>query len=113
MKFTDKSTRILWAITAIVALALLAITITLAVQSNAQGEEGSQRVRAYLNSDKPFVIILAEPESRSTVASIQIAETAIIVTEYLRSDGEDWYQVDVNEMESGWVQGRYISLERP
>lgn len=114
MTLTDKTTRTLWIITAVVAVALLAATVTLAVQANAQGsEDGNQRVRAYLQSEQPFVIILAEPEYRSTVASIQVADTPIIVTEYLRSEGEDWYQIDINEMESGWVQGRYISLERP
>ena len=114
MTLTDKTTRILWIVTAVVAVALLAATVTLAVQANAQGgENGGQRVRAYLHSDQPFVIILTEPEYRSTVMSIQTADTPIIVTEYLRRDGEDWYQVDITEMESGWVQGRYISLERP
>ena len=110
---SERNSRILWGITAFVALILLAVTITFAVQANAQDAEGGQRVRAYLQSAQPFVIILAEPEYRSTVASIQTDETPIIVTEYLRRDGEDWYQIDINEMESGWVQGRYVSLERP
>ena len=114
MKLTDRNFRILWFMTALVVVALLGLTITFAVQANAQGgEDGGQRVRAYLSSAHPFVIILTEPEYRSTVMSIQTDGTPIIVTEYLRRDGEDWYQIDVNEMESGWVQGRYISLERP
>jgi len=114
MTLTDRTTRFLWVITAVVGVVFLAATITLAVQANAQGgENGVQRVRAYLQSDQPFVILLAEPDTRSTVASIQTADSPIIVTDYLRRDGEDWYQIDITEMESGWVQGRYISLERP
>ena len=113
MTLTDKTTRILWIITAFIAVALLAVTVTFAVQADQQSDQGGQRVRAYLQSDQPFVILLAEPDERSTVASIQTSDSAIIVTEYFRSEGEDWYQIDISEMESGWVQGRYISLERP
>lgn len=114
MKLTDKNTRIFWVFTVLVGVSLLVATITLAVQANAQrGEDGGQRVRAYLSSEHPFVIILTEPEYRSAVMSIQTDGTPIIVTEYMRSEGEDWYQIDINEMDSGWVQGRYISLDRP
>ncbi len=108
-----KNSRSLWIITAVVALLLTGITIDLAIKANAEGGESSQHVRAYLQSDEPLIIILSEPEYRSIVASIQQDDTPIIVTEYLRRSGEDWYRINVNETEAGWVQGRYISLERP
>ncbi|MBT3337902.1 MAG: SH3 domain-containing protein [Anaerolineae bacterium] len=110
---TKRKNILLLSITTLVALALLGITISFVIRSNAQGEESGQNVRAYLNSPQPLVIILAEPEYRSVVASIQEHGTPIIVTEYLRRSGEDWYRIDINETESGWVQGQYISLERP
>ena len=110
---SKKTNKILWLTTAIVALILLGITINLSIKSNAQGGEGGQRLRAYLTSTHPLIIILAEPEQRSIVASIQESGTAVIVTEYLRRSGTDWYQITLAETETGWVQGEYISLEKP
>jgi hypothetical protein len=108
-----KYSRSLWIITVVVALLLTGVTINLAIKANAEGGESGQHVRAYLQSDEPLIIILSEPEYRSIVTSIQQDNTPIVVTEYLRRSGEDWYRINVNETEAGWVQGRYISLERP
>ncbi len=114
MKMISKRTsQILLGITAFAALALMAATIILAIQASVDGGEAGQNVRAYLQSDQPLIIILSEPEYRSLAVSIQEQGTPIIVTEYLRRSGEDWYRINLNETESGWVQGRYISLERP
>ncbi len=113
MKIIEKNLRTLWVITALVGLVLIGITISLVIKANAEGGESGQHVRAYLQSDEPLIIILSEPEYRSIVASIQQDDTPIVVTEYLRRSGEDWYRINVNETEAGWVQGRYISLERP
>ena len=110
---SKKTNKILWIATALIALILLGFTINLTIKSNAQGGEGGQRMRAYLTSSHPLIIILAEPEQRSIVASIQERGTAVIVTEYLRRSGTDWYQINLTETETGWVQGEYISLEKP
>ena len=110
---SKKTILILWSVTGTVALILLGITVNLAIQSNAQGGETGQHVRAYLTSEQPLIIILEKPEQRSIVASIQERGVSIVVTEYLRRSGEDWYHVNFSETEAGWVQGEYISLERP
>ncbi len=110
---SKRTFQFLWGITAFSALALLAATFSITIQASTQSEETGQNVRAYLAGDQPLVIILAEPGYRSLAVSIQEQGAPIIVTEYQRRSGEDWYRINVNETEAGWVQGRYISLERP
>ncbi len=110
---SKKADQILWRITALAALALLVMTINLLVQSNAQGGETSQNVRAYLTSEQPFVIVLEEANPRSIVASIQERDTPIVVTDYLRRSGQDWYKINIDGTFLGWVQAEYISLEKP
>jgi len=110
---SKKTTRTLWGITALAALILLGFTISLSLQFRAQGGSDGQSVRAYLSSNQPLIILLAEPEERSLVASIQPNGTPILVTDYLRRSGEDWYQIYFTETEAGWVQGEYLSLEKP
>ncbi|MBT3323366.1 MAG: hypothetical protein HN392_13860 [Anaerolineae bacterium] len=108
-----KHLKILWSFTAIFALLLIGFTINLSLKANAQSEGSAQNLNAYLDSDRPLIIILVEPEYRSLVASVQERGTPIIVSEYLRRSGEDWYQITFNEVEGGWVQGKYISIEKP
>ncbi len=108
-----KQLKFLWSLTGIFTILLIGFTISLTFKANAQNEESMQHLDAYLNSETPLIIILAEPEYRSMVASIQERGTPIVVSEYLRRSGEDWYQINFNEVESGWVQGKYISIEKP
>ena len=110
---SKKITRILWTFAALSTLILLGFTINLTIQSRARGGENNQSVRAYLQSSQPLIIILAEPDERSLVASIQESGTSVIVMDYLRRSGEDWYQIYFTETEVGWVQGEYLSLEKP
>ena len=104
---------ILWSITGLVALILLFTTMQLVIRSSEQAAADSQRVNAYLSGEYPKVILLVEPNPRSLVSTIEVRGTPIVVTEYLRRSGEDWFQIDINETEAGWVQGEYISLEKP
>lgn len=104
---------VLWIITALAGVILLAVTIKIAMQSSTQGGVGEQTVTAYLASEHPMVILLIEPDPRSIVASIQESGTEITVTESSRRSGEDWYHVIISEEVNGWVQGKYISLDAP
>ena len=103
----------LWSITGLGLLALLAMTIALAVKSGAQGGADDQTVSAYLSSEYPKIILLDEPDPRSIVASVQENGTRITVTDFSHRAGEDWFHVNVNEDSTGWVPGEYISLEAP
>ncbi len=105
--------QILWSFTAIFIFLLIGFTVNLSLKANAQSEGSAQYLNAYLNSERPLIIILAEPEYRSLVASVQERGTPIVISEYLRRSGEDWYQITFNEVEIGWVQGKYISVEKP
>ena len=113
MTMKKKHLQILWSLTAIFTLVLVGFTITLTLKANAQSEGSAQYLNAYLDSETPLIIILAEPEYRSLVASVQERSTPIVVNEYLRRSGEDWYKITFNEVETGWVQGKYISIEKP
>jgi hypothetical protein len=104
---------ILWIITALAIIILLALTISFAMRSSAQGGIGDQALTAYLESEYPMVILLIEPDPRSIVASVEESGTEITVTELSRRGGEDWYHVIVTEDVNGWVQGEYISLDAP
>ncbi len=104
---------ILWGITGLVALILLIRTVNFSIQSNEQIASDSQTISAYLSGEYPKVILLVEPNPRSLVATIEARGTSIVVTEYLRRSGEDWFHININETEAGWVQGEYVSLEKP
>lgn len=109
---SKKINLILWSITGLVALIFLFTTTRLVIRSNEQAAD-SQRVNAYLSGTYPKVILLTEPNPRSFVSSIEANGTSVVVTEYQRRSGDDWFHITINEAEAGWVQGTYISLEKP
>ena len=110
---SKKTTQILWITTTIIALILIGFTVNLASKANAQGGEAGRNISAYLTSDQPLIIILDEPNPRGFVAAIESRGTPITVTENLRRSGDDWFKITINEEEAGWVQGTYVSLEKP
>ena len=103
----------MWSITGFVALVLLVITVQFSIKASNQVSAGNQNVNAYLSGTYPKVILLTEPNPRSFVSSIETRGTSVVVTEYERRSGDDWFKININEEEAGWVQGTYISLEKP
>ena len=104
---------LLWSITGLVALLLIVFSTRLVIQSNEQAAANGKTVNAYLTSEFPKVILLVEPDPRSFVSTIETQGVSVVVTEYQRRGRDNWFHININEREAGWIQGKYISLEKP
>ncbi|MBN2499395.1 MAG: SH3 domain-containing protein [Anaerolineales bacterium] len=105
---SKKALSILWTLTGIVALGLLALTITIVIQTGALAETGIPG--QVTDSTGAVVLLHAEPSRTATVITILEAQAALTVTDSQREDDVLWYQVQT-EAGQGWVLARYVVVE--
>ena len=98
-----------WVVTALVATALMAITIVLAVKAAGQSGLG---VQIYLTSPIGLIHIHEEPNVYSASVAIVANGTPAIIRRIEPVRDVIWYFVDV-ETASGWVDETRLSAEPP
>ena len=100
---------VLWLLTAIVAVALLAATIALADKARTyQILQGT----VYLTSRERTVHLRQGPDWESPVVAAFVRGSAVTVLEVSSGEGQTWYLVQKGEMTPGWVPADQVRLKR-
>ena len=99
----------LWLLTAMVAVALLVATITLADRAR------TYRIlngTVYLTGRENTVHLRQEPDGESPVVAAFVRGSAVTVLEVSSGEGQTWYLVQKGEMTPGWVPADQVRLNR-
>jgi len=97
-------------LTAIVAAALLAATLTLAARAR------TYRILSgtvYLTSGEPVIYLRQGPDGESPVAAALVRGSAVTVLDVASQEGQTWYRVQKGEMTPGWVPADQVRLRQP
>lgn len=100
---------IVWVVTGLVAVALLAVTIVLGVKASGQSGLG---VEVYLTSPIGLIHIHEEPSMYSPSTGIVANGTSAIIRRIQPVGDVVWYFVEI-ETTSGWVDETRLSAEPP
>ena len=100
----------LWFLTAIVAAALLAATITLAARARTYRILNST---VYLTSNELVVHLHEGPDGESPVVAALARGSAVTVLDLSSGEGQIWYRVQKGEMTPGWVPAGQVRLNQP
>jgi len=100
----------LWLLTAIVAVALLAATITLAARDRSYRILNST---VYLTNREPTIRLHQGPDGESPVVAALVRGSAVTVLDTSSGAGQIWYRVQKGEMTPGWVPAGQVRLKRP
>jgi len=106
---SKKTLSILWIITGLVAVVLMATTIRLAAKARAKAILNSE---VYLSRTSSLNVLHDQPDRFSRVVATLKRGTAVIVRDSTTEDGQTWYYVEARTA-SGWVEAEYVSREPP
>ena len=105
---SKKGFSILWMLTGIIALALLALTVGLVIRAGSLAEPGvAGRV---IDSGSTVVLLHAQPGRTAEVITILDPQTALTVVDSQREGDVLWYEVQTAAGQ-GWVLARSITVE--
>jgi uncharacterized protein YgiM (DUF1202 family) len=100
----------LWLLTVIVAVGLLAATITLAARTRSYRILNST---VYLTSKELVVHLHQGPDGESPVVAALARGSAVTVLDLARGEGQIWYRVQKGEMAPGWIPAGQVRLKKP
>lgn len=107
---SPKTLRLLWAITAVVVIALALLTWRLAMR--AEGQALLQET-VFLDGRQTSISLYQEPDRNSGVAAVLARGSGVRVVDVWNGATGSWYRVERGRMTSGWVPARQISVDRP
>jgi hypothetical protein len=106
----QKRLKVLWAVTAVVAVLLSAATIRLYFLKNGQDILVGQQV--YIAGDNQLVLLRESPFSSSTITAILELGMPVNVLEVQTNTRVPWLLVE-SSSGSGWLEAQFISQEPP
>ena len=103
---SPKTLTLLWIVTALAALSLLAATISLAARANAAGDA---RAEAVILSQGESVYLRASPGASQRILTVLEPGTPVTVLNEEMQNGRIWYFVETQTL-AGWVPGGNVRL---
>jgi uncharacterized protein YgiM (DUF1202 family) len=100
----------LWLLTVIVAVALLAATMTLAARARTYRILEST---VYLTGRELTVHLRQEPDGESPEVAALVRGSAVTVLDVSSGEGQIWYRVQKGEMTPGWIPADQVRLRPP
>jgi hypothetical protein len=101
---------LLWIVTGLVVLVLMAATLKLAARSRAQAIVGHT---VYLVGRDGAIELHQEPDADSPVVAGLVRSSPVTVVGLMTREGQTWYRVQKGSMTPGWVLASQVSTEPP
>ena len=107
---SKRTSRVLWAITGLIALVLAVATWSLAARTRSQAILGQPVV---LTGRGSAVELHQEPDPDSPIIAALVRGSTVVVLDQDNQDGQIWYLVRKGTMTPGWIPASSISAESP
>lgn len=107
---SKKTLRVLWLLTAALALVLVFATLRLADRARAKAVLGSTVV---LDGRARTIQLRDAPGESSQVVAALVRGSAVTVLASVTHEGQMWYRVQKADMTPGWVPGELVRLDPP
>jgi hypothetical protein len=104
-----KVSSIIWLITFIVILGLMASTVGLLVQANSLEDGG---ITGYIMSTDQTIYLHSEPHDTSQIVTILNRDTQVLVTNATVENNQNWLYVET-ETTAGWVPATNVGINTP
>lgn len=107
---SKKTLRVLWLLTAAMALILVVATLRLADRARGQAVLGST---VYLDGRARTIQLRDAPGESSGVVAALVRGSAVTVLASVTHKGQTWYRVQKADMTPGWIPGGVVRLDPP
>jgi len=105
---SNRTIRILWVITGLVALILAFSTLRLVARTRSQAILGQPIV---LTGRGSAAELHQEPDPDSPIVAALVRGSTVIVLDQDQHDGQTWYLIRKNNMTPGWIPASSVNID--